>query len=97
TTLFRSEIGHSIGFPHNMKASAMYPVDSIRSRSFRERMNGHVATLMDYSRFNYVAQPEDSIPPHLLIPQVGPYDKFAVRWGYRPIIEARTAEDELAT
>lgn len=91
------EIGHSIGFPHNMKASAMYPVDSIRSRSFLERMNGHVATLMDYSRFNYVAQPEDSIPPHLLIPQVGPYDKFAVRWGYRPIIEARTAEDELAT
>ncbi|HRP07540.1 MAG TPA: zinc-dependent metalloprotease [Gemmatimonadales bacterium] len=91
------EIGHSIGFPHNMKASAMYPVDSIRSRSFLERMNGHVATLMDYSRFNYVAQPEDSIPPHLLIPQVGPYDKFAVRWGYRPIPDARTPEDERAT
>jgi hypothetical protein len=91
------EIGHSIGFPHNMKASAMYPADSIRSRSFLERMNGHVATLMDYSRFNYVAQPEDSIPPHLLIPQVGPYDKFAVRWGYRPILEARTPEAERAT
>ncbi len=91
------EIGHSIGFPHNMKASAMYPVDSIRSRSFLERMNGHVATLMDYSRFNYVAQPEDSIPPHLLIPQVGPYDKFAVRWGYRPILDAATPEAEMAT
>lgn len=91
------EIGHSIGFPHNMKASAMYPVDSIRSRSFLERMNGHVATLMDYSRFNYVAQPEDNIPPHLLIPQVGPYDKFAVRWGYRPILDARTPADELPT
>lgn len=91
------EIGHSIGFPHNMKASAMYPVDSIRSRSFLERMHGHVATLMDYSRFNYVAQPEDSIPPHLLIPQVGPYDKFAVRWGYAPIPGARTPDDEKST
>lgn len=91
------EIGHSIGFPHNMKASAMYPVDSIRSRSFLERMNGHVATLMDYSRFNYVVQPEDSIPPELLIPKVGPYDKFAVRWGYRPILEARTPAAELPT
>lgn len=91
------EVGHSIGFPHNMKASAMYPVDSIRSRSFLERMNGHVATLMDYSRFNYVAQPEDSIPPHLLLPQVGPYDKFAVRWGYRPIPSARTPDEEKPT
>lgn len=91
------EIGHSIGFPHNMKASAMYPVDSIRSRPFLERMNGHVATLMDYSRFNYVAQPEDSIPPHLLVPQVGPYDKFAVRWGYRPILGANSPDAELPT
>ncbi len=91
------EIGHSIGFPHNMKASAMYPADSIRSRSFLERMGGHVATLMDYSRFNYVAQPEDSIPVSLLIPQVGPYDKFAVKWGYRPILAATTPEQEKAT
>lgn len=91
------EIGHSIGFPHNMKSSAQYPVDSIRSRSFLERMNGHVATLMDYSRFNYVAQPEDNIPPHLLIPQVGPYDVFAVRWGYAPIPGARTPEEEKPT
>jgi len=91
------EVGHSIGFPHNMKASAQYPVDSIRSRSFLERMNGHVATLMDYSRFNYVAQPEDNIPPHLLLPQVGPYDVFAVKWGYTPIPSARTPDEEKAT
>ncbi len=91
------EIGHSIGFPHNMKASAMYPADSIRSRSFLERMGGHVATLMDYSRFNYVAQPEDSIPASLLIPHVGPYDKFAVKWGYRPILDATTPEQEKPT
>ncbi|MBX7118271.1 MAG: zinc-dependent metalloprotease [Gemmatimonadaceae bacterium] len=91
------EIGHSIGFPHNMKSSAQYPVDSIRSRTFLERMHGHVATLMDYSRFNYVAQPEDSIPPHLLIPQVGPYDEFAVHWGYAPIPSARTPDEEKPT
>ena len=91
------EIGHSIGFPHNMKSSAQYPTDSIRSRAFLERMRGHVATLMDYSRFNYVAQPEDNIPPHLLIPQVGPYDDFAVHWGYAPIASARTPDEEKAT
>jgi hypothetical protein len=91
------EIGHSIGFPHNMKSSAMYPADSLRSRSFLERMNGHVATLMDYSRFNYVAQPEDNIPPDLLIPKIGPYDHFAVKWGYAPIPGARTPDEERST
>jgi hypothetical protein len=91
------EVGHAIGFPHNMKASAMYPADSLRSRTFLERMGGHVATLMDYSRFNYVAQPEDSLPPHLLIPGVGPYDKFAIMWQNRPIPGAATPDDEWDT
>ncbi len=92
------EIGHSIGFPHNMKASSQYPADSVRSVSFLERMGGsHVATLMDYSRFNYVAQPEDDIPLEYLIPKVGPYDDFAVRWGYAEIAGAATPDDELST
>ncbi len=91
------EVGHAIGFPHNMKASAMYPADSVRSASFLRRMGGHVATLMDYSRFNYVAQPEDRIPPELLVPNVGPYDRFAVMWGHKPIPGARTPEDEWRT
>jgi len=91
------EIGHSIGFPHNMKASAMYPADSLRSAEFLERMGGHVATLMDYSRFNYVAQPEDSIPPQLLVPGIGPYDRFALRWGYAPIPGAGSPEEERPT
>ena len=91
------EVGHAIGYPHNMKASAMYPADSLRSAAFLRRMGGHVSTLMDYSRFNYVAQPEDSIPPGLLIPNVGPYDKFVVMWGHRPIPGARTPDDELPT
>ncbi|HUF50852.1 MAG TPA: zinc-dependent metalloprotease, partial [Longimicrobiales bacterium] len=91
------EVGHAIGFPHNMKASAMYPADSLRSASFLRRMGGHVATLMDYSRFNYVAQPEDNIPPALLIPGVGPYDKFAIMWQNTPIPGAATPDDEWPT
>ena len=78
------EVGHTIGFQHNMKASSQYPLDSIRNADFLRRM-GHVSTLMDYSRFNYVAQPEDHIPPELLIPRIGPYDIWATHWGYAPI------------
>ena len=89
------EVGHALGLPHNMKASAMYPADSLRSARFLRSMGGHVATLMDYSRFNYVAQPEDRIPPELLVPDLGPYDRFAIKWGYRPILDAATPEDEL--
>jgi hypothetical protein len=91
------ETGHALGFPHNMKASAMHPADSLRSAAFLQRMGGHVATLMDYSRFLYVAQPEDRIPPNLLVPRIGPYDRFAIMWGYRPILDVATAEDERPT
>lgn len=89
------EVGHALGLPHNFKASSMYPADSLRSRSFLQAMGGsHVATVMDYSRFNYVAQPEDSIPFEYLIPKVGPYDFFAVHWGYAPIPGAESPDDE---
>jgi hypothetical protein len=87
------EVGHTLGFQHNMKASSAYPVDSLRSASFL-RQWGHTPTLMDYSRFNYVVQPEDNIPPALLVPGIGPYDKFATMWGYKPIPEAATPEEE---
>jgi hypothetical protein len=91
------EVGHAIGFPHNMKASYTFPADSVRSESFLRRMGSHTPTLMDYSRMNYVAQPEDNIPVELLVPVVGPYDRFAVRWGHRPIPGATTPEEELPT
>lgn len=78
------EVGHTLGFQHNMKASSQYPLDSIRNADFVRRM-GHTSTLMDYSRFNYVAQPEDKIPVDLLIPRIGPYDLWATKWGYAPI------------
>jgi hypothetical protein len=90
------EIGHSLGFQHNMKASAMYDPDSIHNRDFVHRM-GHTSTLMDYSRFNYVAQPEDGIAFEDLIPRVGPYDIWATHWGYAPIPSAKSPDDERRT
>ena len=90
------EVGHTLGFQHNQKSSSTYPVDSVRSASWVHRM-GHAATIMDYSRFNYTAQPEDRIPLADLIPSIGPYDKYATHWGYAPIRGARTPDDELAT
>ncbi len=89
------EVGHTLGFQHNMKASAMYPTDSLRSESFLREW-GHTPTLMDYSRFNYLVQPEDGVPAELLIPGIGPYDRWATRWGYAPIPEAATPEEERA-
>ncbi len=90
------EVGHTLGFPHNFKGSAMYPVDSIRSRTWVAKM-GHSPSIMDYARFNYIAQPEDGIALGDLVPKVGPYDRFAVKWGYTPIPGATSPEAEKAT
>ncbi len=90
------EVGHTLGFPHNMKASSMYPLDSIRNASFVKRM-GHSPSIMDYARFNYVAQPEDNIALADLTPRVGTYDTFAVKWGYSQIPGAATPEAEKPT
>lgn len=90
------EVGHSLGLPHNMKASANYTLAQIRDKEWVKK-NGHVSTLMDYSRFNYVAQPEDGIPVEDLIPKVGPYDKFSIMWGYKPIPGAATPDAEKPT
>jgi Met-zincin/Domain of unknown function (DUF5117)/Domain of unknown function (DUF5118) len=87
------EVGHSLGFPHNMKSSSLYPVQKLRDPQWLKTM-GHTPSLMDYSRFNYVVQPEDGVDPALLIPRIGPYDVFATRWGYTPIPSASTAEEE---
>ena len=90
------EVGHTLGFQHNMKSSSLYPIEKIRDAAWLHRM-GHVATLMDYSRFNYVAQPEDHVAPEDLIPRIGPYDIWATHWGYAPIAGAKTPDDEKAT
>ncbi len=90
------EVGHTLGFQHNMKASSMYSAAKVRDREWVKKM-GHTPTLMDYSRFNYVAQPEDKIDVSDLVPGIGPYDKWATMWGYKPIPGARTPDDEKKT
>ena len=90
------EVGHTLGFQHNMKASSMYPFEKIRDPEWVKTMS-HTPTLMDYSRFNYVAQPEDGIAVEDLIPKIGPYDKWATMWGYKPIPEAKTPDEEKTT
>lgn len=84
------EVGHTLGLPHNMGSSVAYPVDSLRSASFTKKY-GTAPSIMDYARFNYVAQPEDK--GVALMPNIGPYDKYAINWGYRPIVD-KTAEQE---
>jgi hypothetical protein len=89
------EVGHTLGFQHNMKASSEYPQEKIRDKNFVHQM-GHTPSIMDYSRFNYVAQPEDGIAVEDLIPRIGPYDIWATHWGYAPLA-AKTPEEERAT
>ncbi|CAM1342183.1 zinc-dependent metalloprotease [Tenacibaculum aestuarii] len=84
------EVGHTLGLPHNMGSSVAYPVDSLRSAEFTKK-NGTAPSIMDYARFNYIAQPEDK--GVALMPNIGPYDKYSISWGYRPILE-KSAEDE---
>ena len=76
------EVGHSLGLRHNMGASSATPVENLRNKSWVEA-NGHTASIMDYARFNYVAQPEDNISPKGLFPRINDYDKWAIKWGYQ--------------
>src|SRR6266700_472551 len=85
------EVGHSLGLRHNMVASTYYPVDSLRSKSFTCRMKGTSPSIMDYARYNYVAQPGDSA---CLMQGIGPYDYFAIDWGYRRIPTATSPDGE---
>lgn len=88
------EVGHTLGLPHNMGSSSAYKVEDLRDPEFTKKY-GTAPSIMDYARFNYVAQPEDV--GVALMPNIGVYDKHAVKWGYRPILDAKTAEDEKAT
>ena len=87
------EVGHTLGYPHNMGASYSYPVDSLRSKTFTEAM-GTAPSIMDYARFNYVAQPGDDAA---LFPDIGVYDKWVTKWGYTALLDAESAEDETET
>jgi hypothetical protein len=90
------EVGHTLGFQHNFKASSMYPQEKVRDKEWVHKM-GYTPSIMDYARFDYVAQPEDNIAVEDLCPRIGPYDIWATRWGYSPIPAARTSEEEKRT
>ncbi|MGB3548082.1 MAG: zinc-dependent metalloprotease [Saprospiraceae bacterium] len=85
------EVGHTLGLPHNMGSSPAYSIDSLRSPGFVQR-NGVAPSIMDYARFNYVAQPEDKGAG--LIPKIGPYDYWSIAYGYKPMPKVATAEAE---
>jgi hypothetical protein len=90
------EIGHALGLEHNMVASSSFPVDSLRSPTFTSKY-GVSATIMDYARQNYVAQPGDGLKPKDYIRRLGPFDDFAINWGYRVIPGATSADAERKT
>ena len=75
------EVGHSLGLRHNMMGSWTFPTDSLRSKSFTDKMNSTASSIMDYARYNYVAQPGDGVTA--VSPHIGPYDIFAIEYGYR--------------
>ena len=88
------EVGHTLGLQHNFAASSAYPVEKLRDRNFVKE-NGHTSSIMDYCRFNYVAQPEDGIEQMYLFPRIGRYDYWAIEWGYRLFPEYDNPKDEL--
>ncbi len=85
------EVGHTLGLPHNMGSSVAYAVDSLRSATFTQKY-GTAPSIMDYARFNYIAQPEDK--GVAMMPDIGPYDKYAISWGYRPILGTSAKEEK---
>ena len=85
------EVGHTLGLRHNFGSSSTVPVDSLRNKAWVEA-HGHTPSIMDYARFNYVAQPEDGISRTGIFPRIGDYDIWAITWGYKPMLDA---QDEL--
>lgn len=87
------EVGHTLGLRHNFGSSSTVPVEMLRNKAFVEA-NGHTPSIMDYARFNYVAQPEDNIKQTGIYPRIGDYDKWAIEWGYKLMPEYKSAEAE---
>lgn len=85
------EIGHTLGLRHNHRAATAYSVQDLRNPAFANA-NGTVASIMAYGRFNSVAQPDDGVTS--FVPKLGPYDKFAIEWGYKPLGK-KTADEEI--
>ncbi|GAA4304655.1 zinc-dependent metalloprotease [Nibribacter koreensis] len=89
------EVGHTLGLRHNYGSSSTVPVENLRNKKWVEE-HGHTPSIMDYARFNYVAQPEDNISSKGIYPRIGDYDNWAIEWGYRVLPNAKDAHDEVA-
>ena len=87
------EVGHTLGLRHNFGSSSTVPVDSLRNKAWVEA-HGHTPSIMDYARFNYVAQPEDGISRVGIFPRINDYDKWAIRWGYTPMLDAKDEDED---
>lgn len=87
------EVGHTLGLRHNYGSSSSVPVENLRNKIWVEA-NGHTPSIMDYARFNYVAQPEDGISEKGLFPRIGDYDNWAIEWGYKMFPQYRSADEE---
>ncbi|SHI53302.1 protein of unknown function [Arenibacter nanhaiticus] len=87
------EVGHTFGLKHNMGSSFAFEVDSLRSKTFTKKMGGTAPSIMDYARYNYVAQPEDGV--EAITPKIGVYDKYAIQWGYQWFPDTKTEENFL--
>lgn len=87
------EVGHTLGLRHNFGSSSAYPVEKLRDKEW-VKQNGHAASIMDYARFNYIAQPGDGITGADLYPRINYYDKWAIEWGYRLISGINNPEEE---
>lgn len=88
------EVGHTLGLRHNFGSSATVPVEKLRDKQWVEK-NGHTPSIMDYARFNYVAQPEDNITAKGIFPRIGDYDLWAIEWGYKWLPEFNTPDEEV--
>lgn len=87
------EVGHTLGLAHNFGSSSSVPVEKLRDKAWVEA-NGHTPSIMDYARFNYVAQPEDNIGEKGIFPRIGDYDEWAIEWGYKLFPQYKTPEEE---
>ncbi|WP_461788008.1 zinc-dependent metalloprotease [Pedobacter sp.] len=88
------EVGHTLGLRHNYGSSSTVPVENLRNKKWVEE-NGHTPSIMDYARFNYVAQPEDNISKSGLYPRIGDYDKWAIEWGYKYFPDSKSVASDM--
>ena len=89
------EVGHTLGLRHNFGSSSSVPVENLRNKAWVDA-NGHTPSIMDYARFNYVAQPEDHVDENGLFPRIGDYDRWAIQWGYKRFYQFKDSDGEKA-